>query len=260
MKFACSLLVALAALPVHAATLPCAHRGDLASAPENTVPAFESAVEKGAAMIELDVHLTKDGELVIMHDGTVNRTTDGRGKVADLTFAEIRALDAGSWFGPEFAGTRVPTLREVLEVIPEHVLCNVHCKNAPGVAAKAALLIRDMGRLRQCFLACSREQIAEARAAVPAIMTCNMSRQMGDRAGYVNTTIELGSEFIQLHRSMGLDDVAEHVKRLHEHGVRVNFCCADAPEELRHLAAAGVDYILTDDLDTALAVLAPHAE
>ena len=260
MKYACSLLLMLVSLTAHPATLPCAHRGDVAAAPENPLPAFQLAVEKGAAMVELDVHLTKDGELVVMHDGSVDRTTDGRGKIADLTFEEVRALDAGGWFAPEFAGARVPTLREALEVIPERVLCNVHCKNAPGVAAKAALLIRDMGRLGQCFLACSREQIAEARAAVPEIMTCNMSRQMGDRAGYVETTIELGSEFIQLHRSMGLDDVAEHVKRLHEHGVRVNFCCADAPEELRLLAAAGVDYILTDHLDTALAVLAPYAE
>ena len=107
-------------------TRACAHRGDSKNAPENSVPAFVSAVMKGAHQIEFDPHLSKDGRLAVIHDNTVDRTTDGTGRVADLTFAEIRALDAGAWFGPEFEGARIPTFREALEAIPRRVLCNVH--------------------------------------------------------------------------------------------------------------------------------------
>ncbi len=258
-----SLVVAffvLAAWDAAGATYACAHRGDKASAPENTITAFVSAVEKGAAMIEFDVHLTRDDRLVIMHDSTVDRTTDDAGEVAAMTFEEIRALDAGSWFDAKFAGTRVPTLREALEVIPEKVLCNVHCKTGPDIAAAAARVIEDMGRLEQCFLACTVEQIAEARAAVSGIMTCNMSRQTGDRTGYVETSIAVGAEFIQLHKRTGYENVEAHVRTLHEAGVRVNWCCDDRPETIEELAEAGVDYVLTDDLDTALTALAPYTE
>ena len=103
-------------------TLACAHRGDQACAPENTLAAFRSAVEKSAPMIEFDVQATHDGRLVIMHDPTVDRTTNGKGKVSELSFAEIRALDAGSWFKPRFKGEQVPTLEEALEVIAQKAL------------------------------------------------------------------------------------------------------------------------------------------
>jgi glycerophosphoryl diester phosphodiesterase len=238
----------------------CAHRGDVKAAPENTIPAFESAVKKGAAQIELDVQLSKDGELVIMHDATVNRTTDGEGRVHEMTFAELRALDAGSWFGPEFTGARIPTLRETLDAIPENVQCNVHLKNSPGVAAAAAKLIAEMGRLEQCFLACTLEQAREARDAVPAVRICNMSRQGGDRAAYVSQTIEHKAEFIQLHKRNGLDGLEAFVEQLHDAGVTVNYFGADDPDTIRALAAAGVDFILTDDLDTCLETLGETGE
>jgi glycerophosphoryl diester phosphodiesterase len=92
------------------------HRGDRADAPENTLPAFRAALAAGLTFVETDVQLTADGAAVIMHDETVDRTTNGTGAVADLTLAQIRALDAGSWFGKRFAGTRVPTLAEYLDL------------------------------------------------------------------------------------------------------------------------------------------------
>lgn len=93
------------------------HRGDRASAPENTLPAFEAAFASNLEFVETDVQLTADGFPVLMHDGTVDRTTDGTGLVADLTLEQIRALDAGSWFAPEFAGTRVPLFDEFLDAL-----------------------------------------------------------------------------------------------------------------------------------------------
>ena len=88
-----------------------AHRGAPTFAPENTLPAIRKALEIGVDMIEIDVHQTKDGVLVLMHDEKVDKTTDGRGYIKDMTFDEIRLLDAGSWFDPVFTGTKVPAMR-----------------------------------------------------------------------------------------------------------------------------------------------------
>jgi glycerophosphoryl diester phosphodiesterase len=231
------------------ATQVCAHRGDVAAAPENTIPAIRSAVEKGVGMIEFDVQLSKDGRLVIMHDPTVNRTTNGKGKVEDLTFEELRALDAGSWFDPKFARTQIPTLKEVLEVIPTTIQCNVHLKNSPGVAEAAAKVIAELGRLKQCLLACTKEQAEEARRAVPAVQICNMSRQGRDRQAYIQLTIDTKCEYIQLHRNNGTENLAASVKTLHGKGVTVNYFGTEDPKTIKELAKAGVDYILTDNVD-----------
>ena len=91
------------------------HRGALASAPENTLPSFAEGLAQGADVLELDVHLSRDRELVVIHDFTVDRTTDGKGYVKDLTVAELKRLDAGSRFSPALTHTRIPLLREVLE-------------------------------------------------------------------------------------------------------------------------------------------------
>ncbi len=258
MTFVLGLLLVTASLPAPAQI--CAHRGDVSAAPENTLPAFESAVKKGAQQIELDVDLTKDGELVIMHDATVDRTTDGKGKVTELTFAEIRALDAGAKFSEAYRGTRVPTLREALALIPPHILCNVHLKGNTELARKSALLIQEMGRLEQCFLACELESVKAAREVVPAIKTCNMSRQAGNRAGYIDATIANKCEFIQLHQRDGHENLEAEVKRLHDAGVTVNWFGANDAPLIERLHRAGVDYILTDALDLALATVRKSAD
>lgn len=110
-----------------------AHRGYSSKAPENTMPAFEMAIEVGSGGIELDVHLTKDGEVVVIHDPTLERTTNGSGAVASFTMEELKEFDAGSWFAPEFKGTKLPTLREVLDLVKDqNILLNVETKAALG--------------------------------------------------------------------------------------------------------------------------------
>jgi glycerophosphoryl diester phosphodiesterase len=99
-----------------------AHRGYSAVAPENTLPALAAAVPAGATFVEFDVRTTADGEPVVIHDRSVDRTTDGAGHVADLTLDEVRGLDAGSWFSPAYAGLRVPRLHEVLDLLRPHVV------------------------------------------------------------------------------------------------------------------------------------------
>jgi glycerophosphoryl diester phosphodiesterase len=234
----------------------CAHRGDCKSAPENTLPAIKSAVARGAHMIEFDVQTTKDGQLVVMHDGDVKRTTNGKGKVSALTFSEIRALDAGRWFGPQFSGIRVATPRELLEVIPHSIVCNLHLKTGAGLGTKTVLLIKEMGRLDHCVLACDEKQAAEAKAVAPDVKVCNMARQVGSRRAYVEDTIARRAQYIQFLSSQGLEGLGEDVKRLHAHGVKVNWYGTEDAALMRKLADMGVDYILTNDLDLCLKVLA----
>jgi glycerophosphoryl diester phosphodiesterase len=105
-----------------------AHRGSSGTAPENTMAAFKLAIDAGVDMLELDIRMTKDFHLVVIHDRDVRRTTGGTGFVWDLTLQDLRFLDAGSWFSPRFRGERIPTLREVISMLPAHVGLNIEVK------------------------------------------------------------------------------------------------------------------------------------
>lgn len=105
-----------------------AHRGDRVHAPENTLPAFELALQSGAAMLELDLTLSKDREIVIIHDETLDRTTNGKGKISDCTLSELKSLDAGSWFGEDFKGVQIPTLRDLFQAVGGQTLINLEIK------------------------------------------------------------------------------------------------------------------------------------
>lgn len=101
----------------HGRPLVIGHRGAMAMAPENTMASFLEALRQGADGIECDVHLSRDGQVIVMHDATVDRTTNGTGPIAELTFEALSRLDAGSWYDPRFAGERVPTLDAVLSLV-----------------------------------------------------------------------------------------------------------------------------------------------
>jgi len=230
-----------------------AHRGDQHVAPENTIPAVELAVQKGAHQIEFDVRLSKDGQLAIMHDSTVDRTTNGTGPLGSFTLEELRQLDAGSWKGPEWKGTQIPTFREVLQAVPTHIQLNCHLHHYPGIAAQTVQQIVDMERLDQCFLACDIAQAQEAKSVESSIRICNMERQGPPDSSYPQLTIDLGAEFIQL---VGWhDSMAEVCRNLKAHNITINYCCTEDPAFFRQLLEAGVQYPLTDTLDDMLAVL-----
>jgi len=106
-----------------------AHRGAQVYAPENTVEAFQLAFDQGANAIELDAKLSGDGEVMVIHDATVDRTTDGHGRVSALTLGDLRALDAGSYFSEKFRGVRIPTLNEVFEAVGKRGVINVELTN-----------------------------------------------------------------------------------------------------------------------------------
>lgn len=120
------------------------HRGEHLAHPENTLPAFQAAIDAGADFFELDVRTTSDGRLILMHDGTVNRTTNGKGAVRDMTFEQIRALDAGARFPEKFSGTKVPTLEEALNLARGRIGVYVDCKAIAPAALVEALEKADM--------------------------------------------------------------------------------------------------------------------
>lgn len=229
----------------------CAHRGASDTHPENTLTAFREAIMLGAQMIEFDVALTKDGSLVLMHDATVDRTTDGSGTVADLTLEEIRKLDAGSWKHKKFKGEKVPTLREMLDMMPENIWLNVHLKGGPELAKKTAQAIVDADRLHQCFLACGKEAAAAAKKISTEIRICNMDRQNNSQQ-YVDATIAAKADFIQLLGGESVDP--GHTQQLHSAGVRINYCCANDADKVKSLLDAGVEFPLVDKLAEMLKV------
>lgn len=137
-----------------------AHRGNSRYYPENTLVAFRSALELDVDMLEIDLHMTSDGELILMHDHKVDRTSNGTGLIREKTLAEMKALDAGSWKGPEFAGEQVPTFREFLELVKDYkeMLFNVELKDYPAdsgdfayrSAEMAVAMCKEYGIFERC--------------------------------------------------------------------------------------------------------------
>ena len=230
----------------------CAHRGAMETHPENTIVAFLEAVNSGAHMIEFDIFLTKDNEMVVIHDETVDRTTNGTGKVSEFTLQQIKELDAGGWKASEFAGEKIPTIDEVLAVMPVNVWLNIHLKGEGDLPVMVAKKIESENRLHQAFLACSKAAAGMARQAVPGIMICNMDRQEED-AVYVSETIDSESEFIQLRQPI-TPELPDHTRLLKDKGVRINFFGTDSPEEIRTLFESGVDFPLVNDINKSILI------
>jgi glycerophosphoryl diester phosphodiesterase len=124
-----------------------AHRGASGYAPENTLPALSKAIELGANYLEIDVHQSKDNHIVVIHDFDVERTTNGSGSVKDLTIDEIKKLDAGSWFDPKFAETKIPTLQEVIDAIGANVILIIEVKGGsedyPGIEENIVSIVKQ---------------------------------------------------------------------------------------------------------------------
>jgi len=218
-----------------------AHRGASADFPENTLAAFAGAIAAGAGMCELDVHHTADGEIVVIHDDTIDRTSDGHGKVADLRLAQLRAFDAGSWFASSFAAERIPLLQEVFDLVQARCALNIELK-APGVAARVCATIRQW-RAEESALISSFDAnaLAEVRALAPEIrlglLTSRMPARSLERAvllkaAAINPAFELAS--------------AEFCARAHRQGLAIYPWTVDDPDQMRKLISAGVDGIMTN--------------
>jgi len=231
----------------------CAHRGAMDTHPENSLSSFEEAIRLGAQMIEFDVRMTKDRKLVIMHDHTVDRTTDGTGSVTELTLQEIRKLDAGSWKSEEFTGEKVPTFKEALAVMPKNIWLNIHLKGGEELGEATAKVLLSEGRIHQGVIACGSDAARGVKKVNLNIMICNMERQ-GSRVEYVDETIEGEYPFIQLLKKRNDTDLLRDINRLKSSKIKINYYFGDTAEEVKELFEMGVDFVLTNRLSEMLEV------
>ncbi|MCE7038963.1 glycerophosphodiester phosphodiesterase family protein [Dyadobacter sp. CY312] len=231
----------------------CAHRGAMDTHPENTLPALQEAARLGAQMIEFDIQLSKDSVMVIMHDDDVDRTTNGTGKVSDLTYEYLRSLDAGMKKSPKFRGTLVPTFEEVLAVMPENVWLNCHLKGDEAVGKAAAAMLKRSGRLHQAFLTCSVKAAGAAKKQVPEILICNGENSYRrNTSRYVAETIKLKAEFIQLLRPESKEDRTALMASLKDNHIKINYFFAETAQELADLYKQGVDFVLVNNVGELL--------
>jgi glycerophosphoryl diester phosphodiesterase len=231
-----------------------AHRGAMVAAPENTLPALRKALELRADALEIDLQLTRDGELVLMHDRSVARTTDGRGRVGDYTLAELRRLDAGAHFGSAYAGTRVPTLDEVLALPRGDTWLIVELKETGRSAAVAELrllqALRAHAARRIMLKSFSREQLARLRAAAPQypqlyVMLAHFPLSgltIARRPGFHDPLSE-PVEWLQWHRWFVSRD---RVRSAHAAGKKVVAWSVNDEADILAMIALGVDGIETD--------------
>jgi glycerophosphoryl diester phosphodiesterase len=239
-----------------------AHRGASLDHPENTIRAFEAAIEAGADFIELDVRLTADAVAVVLHDFDVSRTTDGSGLVHQLTLSEVKRLDASGGRGRR---AEVPTLREALEVLSGQVGVNVEIKNLPGepafdspreaAADQVVKILGDIGFpgpvLVSSFNWLSIERIQELDGAIPTGFLT--SAAVDPRAALVYARSRRHS-FV-LPQAPALFEAGEvFVGEAHADGISVGTWTVDDPETIRSLFVMGVDAVASNDPVTAIAV------
>lgn len=231
-----------------------AHRGASGHAPENTMAAFRRAVELGAGFIETDLHLTRDAQLVAIHDDTLDRTTTGRGAVKDFTLAELRELDAGSWFAPEFAGERIPTLKEIIEFAREtDVALFLEVKAAAiwGIEHAVVNALRDSGEAAGIVVLSFQESIL---ASVHRLDRTLMTGFLFDRP--VEKPIAMAQRIGARQLAPRADLVRpEMVEEAHREGLQVVAWSVNDPEHMRALVSEGVDGIMTDFPDRLRAIL-----
>lgn len=240
-----------------------AHRGFSAAFPENTMLSFREAVAAGAHSIECDIWDTADGEFVIIHDQTLERTTNGSGSVKDRTWAELRELDAGSWFGQEFAGRedcRLPRLQEVLdEFNGKPVFLLLHCKLDRAFIPRLLELVnlRNMGH--QVMFFGPMPFINAVRQVDSRFFTVNDGMPGFDAyASYLNNAVLYGHPGISVSAGESLPNLSAIVTAAHEVGVSVmtSFLAAGYGAGVEKMIAAGVDHILGNDAAAMVTALA----
>jgi glycerophosphoryl diester phosphodiesterase len=254
-----------------------AHRGNSAVAPQNTLAAFEAAWRAGAHSIEIDIQPTADGQVVVIHDDTVDGTTDGQGTVTEMTLDAVRALDAGSWFSSAYAGQRVPTFAEVLDLLVARpgldLLLELKGEWTTEQVLPVTAAVRAAGLvdrvIGQSFWPGSVRALAEAD---PGLRRGLLVFQVPDLGGSDGTDGTDGTDGIDevLRVAAELDVVTVNpfgellrahpdlVARLHAVGVQVMVWTLDEPEQWAEAASLGVDAVITDRPDRMVGWLAAH--
>jgi glycerophosphoryl diester phosphodiesterase len=239
-----------------------AHRGDSAHRPENTLASFAGALEVGAEVVELDVQLTADGHVVVIHDPTLDRTTTGRGDVRGLTLAEVRAVSAGypDRFGTAYGGERVPTFAELLGLVRERARALVEIKTESvtddaegGIEARVADAVRRAGMTADvALISFDHRAVMRLKALAPEIARGRLfGRCTPDEV--LAQAAEAGCEMVMPHKGLLSDALAERVR---DAGLKLATWVVDDPEELKHLSRFGLYGIGTNRPGVLLEALA----
>jgi glycerophosphoryl diester phosphodiesterase len=248
-------------------TLVVAHRGASAHAPENTMEAYRLAVEGGADAIEVDVHLSRDGQMPLIHDDTVDRTTDGSGNVADLTMDELRRLDAGARFAlPDGSnpyagrGLTIPTLPEVLDWLPDGMGLVIEIK---ARAAVPSVLEALRGRpvyeeRRTSIISFDEASIDEVHARDPELPTGYLLVPSQPLDAALQWAVEHGHAAVHPYEGdLGLDP-APALAQAMAYGRQLGCYVVNDPERMKHLAVFGLWGFVTDVPDVARQALGPR--
>jgi len=231
-----------------------AHRGNSAEAPENTIPAFEMAYEAGADAIELDVQMTKDGQIIIMHDDNTKRTTGVDHNIWEVTYDEIKDLDNGSYFSKEFAGTKIPTLEEAIACCKGRMFINIEIKrngHDEGITDKVVEIIRKNEFQNECDItSMDYDTLVEINEKYPDILLAYTTAlgigEIKDLSAVDILSIEETSA------------TAEVVESLHKAGKKVFVWTVNDDETMEYLIGIHVDAILTNDTALGVEVLSNH--
>ena len=221
-----------------------AHRGFSGKYPENTLLAFQKAIEEGIDGIENDVHLTKDGVPVIIHDELVDRTTNGTGYIKDMTYEEVARLDA-SYIFKEYGFQKIPTLREYLELVKNtDIITNIELKTGvfeyPGIERKVYDMIKEFGLLDRIIISSFNHYSVLRMKAIDPAVKCGMLEEswLINAGAYVAST---GVEcFHPYFRNMTPENVAE----VKSHGLEINTWTVNQDEDIREMIRVGVDAVI----------------
>ena len=224
-----------------------AHRGLSAKYPENTIIAFEAAAKLPIWGVELDVHLSKDNQLVVIHDEAIDRTSNGHGFVKDMTLEELREFDYGAWFKAEFAGQHIPTLSEVLQIF-EHTdhYINIEIKSDifeyEGIEALIANEIQTFGLEERVIISSfNHESIARFQQMMPNVKTALLFASLVTKLEeYVET---FGCNAIHIPYYYGLRAIIQQAIR---NGITVRAYTVNEPEMLKQLEALGIEAVFSD--------------
>jgi glycerophosphoryl diester phosphodiesterase len=234
-----------------------AHRGASAHAPENTLAAFELALEQGADGIELDVKLSADGQVVVIHDATVDRTTGASGRVKDLTWSELRSLDAGTFFAAGFKGERIPALQEVFESVGKRTFINVELTNYNSprdhLVESVCMLVKKFAmQKRILFSSFLPGNLARARSYLPDVPTGLLALN-----GWLGAWARSFGFAFGRHEALhpNLKDTTQNlIYTVHRLKKRVHVWTVNEAEDMRRLFKWGADAIFTDDPQLAVRV------
>jgi glycerophosphoryl diester phosphodiesterase len=234
-----------------------AHRGASAHAPENTLAAFELALAQGADGFELDVKLSADGKVVVIHDATVDRTTGAHGRVKDLSLTEMRSLQAGSFFSEKYVGEKIPTLEEVFEALGKRAFINVELTNyntpRDHLVETVCMLVKRFGmQKRVLFSSFFASNLSRARSYLPEVPSGLLA--LGGFPGAWSRSFGFSfGKYQALHINIK-DMTHQQVQRVHRLGRRIHVWTVNAEEDMRRLFEWGVDAIITDDPQLAVRV------